>query len=313
MGVSSPRCSAPPNKRLKLAGAQQVGRNCVASPASLFFCRSTALRPRALRPQLKRDPLGCTDPSGVAHMRAITGIAVAIVLVRSACAQSHLDTVPFVGCPADGQQGYIAPPNAQPKVVRLHDVALQGIAYYKGDDAPGVFAPSGWHCRAWYGSSGTHLLVTAAPIDTTHFMPPKVLGPAVEMSVSSAGTSGRFAVAHYASRLFPRVLASFIQTVKDEHIASDSEFDPRPYARDSVRSLGPLAAEFTTSAGVSGLGTGGLLGPSSDPIHGVAVIAPDSTEPDMAILRVRLGGQARQVGAAVLRLNTACMQETAGC
>src|SRR6266576_2476329 len=277
--------STPPTKRLKLAGAQQVGRNCVASPASLFFCRSTALRPRALRPQLKRDPLGCTDPSGVAHMRAITGIAVAIVLVRSACAQSHLDTVPFVGCPADGQQGYIAPPNAQPKVVRLHDVALQGIAYYKGDDAPGVFAPSGWHCRAWYGSSGTHLLVTAAPIDTTHF----------------------------ASRLFPRVLASFIQTVKDEHIASDSEFDPRPYARDSVRSLGPLAAEFTTSAGVSGLGTGGLLGPSSDPIHGVAVIAPDSTEPDMAILRVRLGGQARQVGAAVLRLNTACMQETAGC
>src|SRR6266480_2484991 len=50
--------STPPNKRLKLAGAQQVGRNCVASPASLFFCRSTALRPRALRPQLKRDPLG---------------------------------------------------------------------------------------------------------------------------------------------------------------------------------------------------------------------------------------------------------------
>src|SRR6266567_2785946 len=172
---------------LEAAGRSQVGRNYVASPASLFFCRSTALRPRALRPQLKRDPLGCTDPSGVAHMRAITGIAVAIVLVRSACAQSHLDTVPFVGCPADGQQGYIAPPNAQPKVVRLHDVALQGIAYYKGDDAPGVFAPSGWHCRAWYGSSGTHLLVTAAPIDTAHFMPPKVLGPAVEMSVSSAG------------------------------------------------------------------------------------------------------------------------------
>src|SRR5437870_11947429 len=32
--------------------------NCVASPTSLFVCGSTALRPRALRPQLKRDPLG---------------------------------------------------------------------------------------------------------------------------------------------------------------------------------------------------------------------------------------------------------------
>src|SRR5947207_6888248 len=45
-------------QRLKPAGRSQVRRNCVASPASLFVCRSTALRQRALRPQLKRDPLG---------------------------------------------------------------------------------------------------------------------------------------------------------------------------------------------------------------------------------------------------------------
>ena len=30
--------------------------------ASLFVCDSTALRPQVLRPQLKRDPLGSTDP-----------------------------------------------------------------------------------------------------------------------------------------------------------------------------------------------------------------------------------------------------------
>jgi len=34
------------------------GKNCVASPASLCICGSTALRRQALRPQLKRDPLG---------------------------------------------------------------------------------------------------------------------------------------------------------------------------------------------------------------------------------------------------------------
>ena len=48
----------PSNERLKLSGARKVGTNCVASLASLFVCRSNSLRPGALRPQLKRDPLG---------------------------------------------------------------------------------------------------------------------------------------------------------------------------------------------------------------------------------------------------------------
>jgi len=246
-------------------------------------------------------------------MRGITGVAVALVLVECAGAQSKVDTVPFVGCPGDGQQGYIAPAKGGPKVVGSHDVPLEAIAYYKGDYAPGVFAPRGWHCRVWYGSSGSSLLVTPTPIDTTHFLPPKVLGPAVEMRLSFAGTSGRFSVARYGSRLFPSVLASFIGGVKNEHIAPDSEFDPRQYARDSVRSSGRLVAEFTTPPDLIGLGTAELLGPSRDPIHGIAVIAPDSTEPDMSILRVRLGADMRRIEAAVLRLNMGCMQETDGC
>jgi hypothetical protein len=246
-------------------------------------------------------------------MRAIAGIAVAMVLVNCADAQSKADAVPFVGCPADGQQGYIAPPQGQPMVVGRQDVSLDAIAYYKGDYAPGVFAPNGWHCRVWYGSSGSSLLVTPTAIDTTHFMPPKVLGPAVEMRVSFAGTSGRFSVARYGSRLFPRMLASFIGGVKNEHIAPDSEFAPRQYARDSVTWSGHLIADFITPPGVSGLGTAEILGPSSDPIHGVAVIAPDSTEPDMSILRVRLGANMRQVEGVVLRLNRECMQQTDGC
>src|SRR5438034_1529814 len=174
-------------------------------------------------------------------------------------------TVPFVGCPADGQSGPIAPPKGQPKVVSLGDLPAGGIAYYKGQQAPGVFAPGGWHCRVWYGSSGSSVLVTPTPIDTTHFLPPKVLGPAVEMTLRFAGTSGRFGVASYASRLFPRVLARFIEGVKNEHLVPDSEFEPRQYARDSVRSVDRLVAEFTTQLGASGLGTAGLLGPSQEP------------------------------------------------
>jgi hypothetical protein len=245
-------------------------------------------------------------------MRAITGIVVAAVLVKCAGAQSKVDSVPFVGCPADGQQGYIPPPKGQPKIVPRHDLPLEAIAFYKGDYAPGVFAPSGWRCRVWIGSSGSTVLVTPTPIDTADFMPPKVLGQAVEMRLSFAGTSGRFSVAGYGARLFPSLLASFIAGVKNEHLAPDSAFDPRQYARDSVRSSGRLA-EFTTPPGVTGLGTAELLGPSRDPIDGVAVVAPDSTEPDMSILRVRLDADMRQVEAAVLRLNRECMQETNGC
>jgi hypothetical protein len=41
-----------PNMRLKLAGRSPVGKNCVASPPRLPYCSA------ALRPRLKRDPLG---------------------------------------------------------------------------------------------------------------------------------------------------------------------------------------------------------------------------------------------------------------
>jgi len=270
--------------------------------------RPTALRRRASRPQLKRNPLGCTT-----FMRpTFLGFALALAVPWAGC-QAQQGSVPFVGCPADGQTGPIEPPRGEPRVVSLGELPAGAIAYYKGEQAPGVFAPAGWHCRVWYGSSGSSVLVTPTPIDTTHFLPPKLVGSAVELGLRSAGTSGRFSVASYASRLFPRVLARFIEGVKNEHLEPDSEFGPQRYARDSVSSVDSLVAEFTTPPGVSGLGTTGLLGPSRDPIHGVAVIASDPTEPDMSILRVRLGGNMRQVEAAVLRLNRECMQKTDGC
>jgi hypothetical protein len=242
----------------------------------------------------------------------LVGLTLAFAALWAAC-QAQQGAVPFVGCPAAGQLGPIEAPKGQPKVVSLRDVPVVAIAYYKGEQAPGVFAPTGWHCRVWYGSSGSSVLVTPTPIDTTHFLPPKVLGPAVEMSLSFAGTSGRFSVARNASRLFPRVLATFIEGVKHEHLVPDSEFEPRAYARDSVTNLDRVTAEFTTPPGVTGLGTTGFFAPSQDPIHGIAVIAPDRTDPDMSILRVRVGANMRQLEAAVLRLNRECIKRTDGC
>src|SRR6266496_5509619 len=57
---------------LEAAGRSQVGRNYVASLASLFICSSTALRRWALRPQLKRDPLG----SMLDHMEEIDHVTL---------------------------------------------------------------------------------------------------------------------------------------------------------------------------------------------------------------------------------------------
>ena len=242
----------------------------------------------------------------------LLGLTLAVT-VPWAGYQAQQGTVPFVGCPADGQSGLIEAPKGEPRVASVGELPARAIAYYKGENAPGVFAPAGWHCRVWYGSSGSSILVTPTPIDTTQFLPPKVLGPAVDMDFSFAGTSGRFTVARYASRLFPRVLARFIEGVRNEHLVPDSTLALPPYARDSVTAVDSLVAEFTTPPRVSGLGTAGFLGPSRDPVHGVVVIAPDPDEPDMSILRVRLGESMRQVEAAVLRLNKWCMRQSDGC
>jgi len=120
--------------------------------------------------------------------QSFLGLALAFAVPWAGC-QAQQGTVPFVGCSADGQSGPIQPPKGQPKVVSLGEHPAGAIAYYKGEQAPGVFAPAGWHCRVWYGSSGSSILVTPTPIDTTHLVPPKVVAPAVEMGLRFAGTS----------------------------------------------------------------------------------------------------------------------------
>ncbi len=85
--------NAHPTKR-EAVGRSQVGKNCVASRASLFFCRSTALRHRVLPPQLKRDPLGSNIEIHAMRARPesiirLSGLVVALLGVRleRACAQ----------------------------------------------------------------------------------------------------------------------------------------------------------------------------------------------------------------------------------
>jgi len=118
---------------------------------------------------------------------ALVGLSIAILMPHVAEARGTQDTVPFVGCPADGQTGYIAPPRGSPKVVDLHGVPAHAVAYYEGERGPGVFAPRGWHCQVAYGSAGSTIEVTPVSINLLQHPPPGVAGHAVELTLSLAG------------------------------------------------------------------------------------------------------------------------------
>ena len=90
-------------------------------PASLFVCRSTALRPRALRPQLERDPLGSAHvtPRRTARvyirsrhlagylMARLTSLLVSVSLLSVACHD-------FAAPAPDPVANVVPPPCADP-------------------------------------------------------------------------------------------------------------------------------------------------------------------------------------------------------
>jgi hypothetical protein len=203
--------------------------------------------------------------------------------------------VPFVGCPSEGQAGPLDPPIGSPKLVALPAVLAEQIAFYEGRQAPGAFAPRGWHCQVVYGSSGGFLVVTPTPPDFSRRVQSEVRGRAVEVEYVGGEGSGRFRVAAYADPESTRdVLASL------------------PHANDSVSSVTRTVARFTTPAHTEGMGTDCSLAPGDDRVRGVAILHTDEGF-YLTVLRVRLGSTSHDLEAAVLRLNERCIQDRGGC
>jgi len=246
-------------------------------------------------------------------MRALsTSLSIAMIVAVSlgTNTRGQRETVPFVGCPGNVQGETTEVPHGKPQVVIVDAATAGQIAFYESGATPsGVFAPRGWQCRGWAGSAGGSLLITPGPIDSTG--PAATTGPAVEIEFMDGGTSGRFGVAMYASRLFPKVAAEYIQAVKSESILADSEWH-RPRASDSVRYADSVTVEFTTPASKTGIGTESGLSPSRDAIRGIAVLE-NYGDWGMQILWVRLGANRTHLEAAILRLNEQCMHGTRGC
>ena len=215
--------------------------------------------------------------------------------------QSHV-TVPFVGCPEMMQGTYVAPPRTKYATVAVDTGTAQRLAYY-GSQSLGLAGPRGWHCIAFSGSSGATLLIVPTPIDTSAG-DTSLTGPGIEMVSWDGGTSGRFGVAMYSSRLFPQVAASFVSRVKAESLVSAKEFERGPYPGDVVAYASNVVAQVTTPANGHGFGTEGRLA-AGEPIRSVVVL--DTTgEWGLTAVRIRLPRSMTSLESVLLRIDEPC-------
>jgi hypothetical protein len=231
-----------------------------------------------------------------------TAIAAAAVFACSAWHGAKAsESVPFVGCPSDGQLGPIAAPKGAAKAVDLDAATASQLAYYQAKESFGVLAPRGWKCFYVYGSSGASLAV--APSGNLQDTGTSGLGgPAVVESVSSGGTSGRFAVAKYSARLFPKLEQAFIASVIAEGIEPKKNFPFGPYPADKTDYKTGRLLEFETPANSDGLGTSDRLRKDLTPIRGMAKleesVPPGS--PDFYLLTVRLPANQAHLSSAII-------------
>lgn len=202
-------------------------------------------------------------------------------------------TVPFVGCPADGQAGPVATPKGSAVRVAVPARAAAQLAYYKGGRGTGVLAPRGWKCFESYGSRGNRLVVRPGPVGFGE----DVAGPAVVADYRTGGGSGRFVVAEVVAQVFPR-FHGFVDALRQEG-ALDLPTGPVP--TDVLRRCGDRAVAYRTPGATRGLGTQTGLRPDAEPIDGVVALAGDVS----AMVRVNTRLPERLRGLAPLILGEA--------
>jgi hypothetical protein len=217
-----------------------------------------------------------------------------------------------VGCPADGQAGPIEAPQESARTVPTAEALPETIAYYKGLQAPGVFAPRGWHCHVWYGSGGGVLLVTPdaqRPVNGTAW--PATSGEAVELTFHDPGASGMYEVQAY-SLFFFHTRQEFRHWVEAEGFGFMNPYED--FKNDSIKIRGRTIAEFITPARTTGFGTAQFLRPSADPIEGVVVLGNSKAYGEyLVVLRIRLDQTKSQLKRELLRLNRTCILEGRAC
>jgi hypothetical protein len=206
-------------------------------------------------------------------------------------------TVPFVGCASDGQQGPVAAPKGQPKAVNIDATAAKGLAWYQAQYSAGALAPRGWKCFSFYGSSGVTL--TIAPSGKLDDPSQPIAGPGVTLADDSGGTSGRFDVAKVAARVFAGPEKAFVASVIAEGVEPKANFPAGPYPADKLTYKTPTLVAFATPAGKDGLGAAAGLGASPLPVVGLAKLVGPADGPDLYLLAVRLPAAQADLAAAI--------------
>ena len=217
-----------------------------------------------------------------------------------------------IGCPADGQAGPVEAPEANARSVPAAERLPETVAYYKGEQAPGAFAPRGWQCHVWYGSGGGILLVTPdaqKPVNGTAW--PAVSGEAVELTFHDSGASGRYQVQEY-SLFFFHTRQEFRRWVEGTGFNFLNPYED--FKNDSIKIRGRTVAEFITPPSTTGFGTAQFLRPSTDTIEGTAVFGNSKAYGEyLVVLRIRLSQTKSQLKTELLRLNRTCILESRGC
>lgn len=193
-------------------------------------------------------------------------------------------------------------PKAKPIAVNLPPATAARLAIYGADYDLGVLAPRGWHCAHLYGSSGAFTIVAEEEVTpNTLFANRPIRGPAIQISMSNGGTSGRFEVAQLIGRYFPHRHA-FLDRVIREGIEPARSFPRQPYKSDLVVARRRDFIEVITPAGHKGLGTQSRLDASDLPIHAVASVRGGVDE-DWAgyVFSVRLPNRQEDVVPVILK------------
>ena len=207
-----------------------------------------------------------------------------VVLLAAASSFAYAQmSVPYIGCPGDGQTGPYLATKGSPKPVNLSPEIAKKLAWYeyKGDAGQiGTLGPRGWNCFVTIGSNGETLYVAPEALDSVKVLEHKnwkgFTGPAIQLSGSDGGTSGRFEVAQMVARVFP-AYRQYARKIIAEGFGPASDYPFGPFPSDQLAYKGRKLVEFTTPAHHKGLGTMSWLLPSDQPITGFALltIAPD--------------------------------------
>jgi hypothetical protein len=126
-------------------------------------------------------------------------------------------------------------------------------------------------------------------------------GPAIQLSSSDGGTSGRFEVAQVVARVFP-AHRDYARTIIKEGFGPTSDYPFGPFASDHLAYKGKELVEFTTPPRQRGLGTMSWLLPSSQPISGFALLTiGTNVDTELLQLSVRLPSSLSPLAATLIQ------------